>query len=360
MSAAEIGNPVQPVEPGLRAEHRDSLLAVRGLRKTYTTGGGGLLGGERRTVRAVDGVSFDVARGETFGLVGESGCGKSTVARCVLHLINPTEGEIRFDGVDLDSLGHDELRKLRRRMQIVFQDPFTSLDPRMTAYSIVDEPLGIHGVHDREERERRVEEMLDLVGITPEQMDRRPFAFSGGQRQRIGLARALVLNPDLVVLDEPVSALDVSIQAQVLNLLRDLQARLGLTYLFIVHDLTIAEYFCDRLAVLYLGAVMELGDRETLFRAPLHPYTNALLSAVPLPDPRRERRRKRIIIKGEASPQSGAVQGCRFRPRCPVGQDRDICRQSEPPLQEKAPGHWAACHFAGELPTGWEAGAEKS
>jgi oligopeptide/dipeptide ABC transporter ATP-binding protein len=293
MSAVEIGKESQAMQPGLRIGYQDSLLAVRGLRKSYTTGSAGLFGGEQRTVRAVDGVSFDVARGETFGLVGESGCGKSTVARCVLHLITPTAGEIRFDGVDLGGLGRTELQKLRRRMQIVFQDPYTSLDPRMTAFSIVDEPLVIHGVQEREERERRVEEILDLVGITPEQMDRRPFAFSGGQRQRIGLARALVLNPDLVVLDEP----------------------------------------------------------ETLFRAPLHPYTNALLSAVPLPDPRRERQRKRIIIKGEASLQPGAIKGCRFQPRCPVGRDRDICGQVDPPLQEKAPGHWAACHFAGELST---------
>jgi oligopeptide/dipeptide ABC transporter ATP-binding protein len=339
----------QSLQPGLRSGYLGSLLGVRNLQKTYTSGGG-LFGGPRRTVRAVDGVSFDVARGETFGLVGESGCGKSTVARCVLHLITPTAGEIRFDGVDLAGLGRADLQRLRRRMQIVFQDPYTSLDPRMTAFSIVEEPLQIHGVQSRDERERRVEEILDLVGIRPDQMDRRPFAFSGGQRQRIGLARALVLHPDLVVLDEPVSALDVSIQAQVLNLLRSLQTRLGLTYLFIVHDLTIAEYFCDRLAVLYLGAVMELGDREALFRNPLHPYTNALLSAVPLPDPRRERQRKRIIIKGEAAPQTGVHQGCRFRSRCPVGRDREICGRVEPPLEQKAPGHWTACHFPGELP----------
>ena len=356
MSAAGIGAHGEGETrafPGLRASFRESLLSVQGLAKTFVTGGAGpgLFGRKRQARRAVDGVSFDVARGETFGLVGESGCGKSTIARCILRLLEPSAGRVLFDSIDLGGQARHDLQKLRSRMQIVFQDPFTSLDPRMTAHAIVDEPLVIHGIRSRSERERRVQEILDLVGITEEQWGRRPHEFSGGQRQRIGLARALVLHPDFVVLDEPVSALDVSIQAQVLNLLRSLQERLGLTFLFIVHDLTIAEYFCDRLAVLYLGRVMELADRETLFREPLHPYTHALLSAVPLPDPRSERRRKRIIIRGELSPISGTERGCRFRPRCPVGRDREVCVMAEPPLEEKAPGHWVACHFAGEINT---------
>jgi oligopeptide transport system ATP-binding protein len=335
--------------PGLRPGYRQSLLAVQGLEKTFVTGRSGPFGRRRQALRVVDEVSFDVAQGETFGLVGESGCGKTTVARCILRLIEPTAGRVVFDGIELGGLARGDLRKLRRRMQIVFQDPFASLDPRMTVQAIVDEPLLIHGMRDRAERAGRVQEILELVGITDEQLGRRPHEFSGGQRQRIGLARALALHPDFVVLDEPVSALDVSIQAQVLNLLRSLQERLHLTYLFIVHDLTIAEYFCDRLAVLYLGRVMELADRETLFREPLHPYTIALLSAVPLPDPHRERRRERIIIKGDIALQSEAQRGCRFRSRCPVGRDRETCRTLEPPLEERAPGHWVACHFAGEL-----------
>jgi oligopeptide/dipeptide ABC transporter ATP-binding protein len=235
---------------------------------------------------------------------------------------------------------------MRRRMQIVFQDPSASLDPRMSARAIVEEGLVIHGVPDRAER---AAEMLALVGITPAQMLRKPHEFSGGQRQRIGVARALVLHPELVILDEPISALDVSIQAQVLNLLRDLQERLALTYVFIVHDLVVAEYFCDRLAVLYRGAVAELGDPERLFRTPLHPYTVALLSAVPIPDRASERRRERIVLHGELSPLSATLPGCRFQPRCPLGRERQICAEQEPPLLEHAAGHWAACHFPGEL-----------
>jgi len=350
MDAIGAGGEAPAPAAGLRPGYGQSLLTVQRLHKDFGASGPALFGRRRQIRRAVDDVSFDVARGETFGLVGESGCGKSTVARCVLRLLAPSAGHVLFDGVDLGALRPTELQRLRRRMQIVFQDPYTSLDPRMSALAIVDEPLVIHGVRDRRERAERVREILELVGIAPEQAPRRPHEFSGGQRQRIGLARALVLNPEFVVLDEPVSALDVSIQAQVLNLLRGLQERLGLTYLFIVHDLTIAEYFCDRLAVLYLGAVMELGDREALFRSPLHPYTNVLLSAVPIPDPARERRRARVAITGEITPRSGAETGCRFRSRCPVGRDRAVCASSEPALQEKAPGHWVACHYAGEFP----------
>jgi oligopeptide/dipeptide ABC transporter ATP-binding protein len=334
--------------PGLRPDAEQALLWVDGLEKTFRLGRARFRR-EPELIRAVDGVSFDVQKGETFGLVGESGCGKSTLARCLLRLIQPSGGRAVFDGIDLVALSAAELRRIRSRMQIVFQDPYASLDPRMSVRGIVEEPLVIHGVGDRAERRTRAEEMLELVGITPAQMRRKPHEFSGGQRQRIGVARALVLHPELVVLDEPISALDVSIQAQVLNLLRSLQERLGLTYLFIIHDLSVAEYFCDRLAVLYLGTVVELGDRESLFRRPLHPYTVSLLSAVPIPDPASERRRQRIVLRGEVTPLAGQQQGCRFKPRCPVGRDRAICGEQEPPLFEHAPGQWAACHFPGEL-----------
>jgi oligopeptide/dipeptide ABC transporter ATP-binding protein len=298
-------------------------------------------------LRAVDGVSFEVRRGETFGVVGESGCGKSTLSRAILRLIEPTGGTVVFDGIDVRGLPQDELRRLRRRVQLVFQDPLGSLDPRMTAQAIVEEPLEIHGVGDRAERARRAAEMLELVGIPAAQHSRKPYAFSGGQRQRIGVARALVLEPDLVFLDEPISALDVSIQAQVLNLLRELQQRLGLTYVFIVHDLAVAEYFCDRVAVLYRGAIMELAPREAIFRDALHPYTASLLAAVPVPDP--ERRRERIVLRGDVAPLSAQAGGCRFRDRCPVGRDRAICAEQEPPLVAHREGHLAACHFPGEL-----------
>ncbi len=336
---------------GLRGGPDAALLWVEALEKAFLVGDNKLLRRSHDVLKAVDGVSFDVRRGETFGLVGESGCGKSTLARCVLRLLAPTGGRVLFDGIDLGGLTKPELRHLRERMQIVFQDPFASLDPRMSTQSIVDEPLLVHGIGDRATRAARALEMLELVGLTSAQAGRKPHEFSGGQRQRIALARALVLHPDLVILDEPVSALDVSVQAQVLNLLRDLQQRLELTYVFIVHDLAVAEYFCDRVAVLYLGAVMELTDRESLFRAPLHPYTHALLSAVPVPDPTIGRRRERVVLRGEVSAVEHVAQGCRFRPRCPVGRDRDVCAAVEPPLREHAPGHWISCHFPGETLT---------
>ena len=280
-------NETTQLPAGVRSGPGDATLWVDSVEKTFRVKGNS--GGGATQLRAVDGVSFDVRRGETFGLVGESGCGKSTLARCILRLIEPSGGKVYLSGTDLRSLGEADLRRMRKRMQIVFQDPYSSLDPRMSVRSIVEEGLVIHRIDSRAERDRRAREMLELVGITPAQMNRKPHEFSGGQRQRIGVARALVLHPELVVLDEPISALDVSIQAQVLNLLRRLQEQLGLTYLFIIHDLSVAEYFCDRVAVLYLGAVMELADRETLFHAPLHPYTVSLLSAVPIPDPASER-----------------------------------------------------------------------
>jgi oligopeptide/dipeptide ABC transporter ATP-binding protein len=343
------GEPAAPLQPGVRAGANDALLWVDRIEKTFTLARAGPVGSGPELIRAVDGVSFDVRRGETFGLVGESGCGKSTVARCILRLVRPTGGRVFLDGLDLLALGAAEMRRTRRRMQMVFQDPFASLDPRMSARSIVAEPLVVHRLGDRRQRVALADQMLELVGITPAQATRKPHEFSGGQRQRLGVARALILHPELVILDEPISALDVSIQAQVLNLLRSLQTQLGLTYLFIVHDLVVAEYFCDRLAVLYRGAVAELADRETLFRRPLHPYTVSLLSAVPIPDPTSERRRKRIVLRGELAPLTADRHGCRFQQRCPVGRDRDVCRTDEPPLVEHAAGHWAACHFPGEL-----------
>ena len=273
----------------------------------------------------------------------------------MLRLIEPTSGSITFDGIDLLGLDPHALRRFRRRIQIVFQDTAGSLGSRMSVRSIVEEPLVIHGIGTGPERRARVDEMLNLVGIRPETASRKPHQFSGGQRQRIGAVRALILKPELVVLDEPISALDVSVRAQILNLLRDMQERFALTYLFIVHDLTVAEYFCDRLAVLYLGRIMELADSASLFREPLHPYTVSLLSAVPVPGRDAAQRRRRIVLRGEVSAlRADTVPGCPFQPRCPVGRDRERCVSEAPPLEQKGRGHWVACHFPGEL-TGPEA-----
>ncbi|MBM3676541.1 MAG: ABC transporter ATP-binding protein [Actinobacteria bacterium] len=340
-----------PPLPGLRPGLDDALLRVEAVTKTFTSGGSRLARRPPLQVHAVSELSFDVRRGETFGLVGESGCGKSTAARCILRLVEPTAGRVVLGDVDVGSLDREALRRLRRNAQIVFQDSTASLNSRMSVRSIVREPLDIHGIGTPEERDALVAETLGLVGIAPEQVDRKPHAFSGGQRQRIGIARALVLHPELLVLDEPVSAVDVSLQAQILNLLRELQERLGLTYLVIVHDLAVAEYFCDRLAVLYLGRVMEIGDREQLFESPLHPYTVSLLAAAPVPDPAVESRRKRIILRGEAQETPDMSVGCAFRARCPIGADRPVCASERPPLAESETGHWHACHFPGELTT---------
>jgi oligopeptide transport system ATP-binding protein len=325
----------------------EPLLTVEGLSKTYRRRARGL--SRARDLTAVNDVSFTVGRGESVGLVGESGCGKSTIARCILRLIDPTAGRVVLDGSDLTAMGKGELRRIRRRMQIVFQDPFASLDPRMTVQAIVEEPLIIHGMGDAAARRAKAIETLDMVGIGGDQLGRRPHAFSGGQRQRISLARALVLEPELVVLDEPVSALDVSIQAQVLNLLKDLQRRLNLTYVFIAHDLAVAEYFCDRVAVLYLGEIMEMGRTSDLFREPMNPYTVSLLSAVPVPDPDAARIGSRVVLTGEVGADGAPSQGCPFQSRCPIGKDREICGQVRPPLQEAALGHAVACHFPGEF-----------
>ena len=338
-----------PQPPGLAYAADEALLRVEALRRVFAVGGTGILSGRTGSLLAVDGVSFDVARGETFGLVGESGCGKSTVARCILRLLEPDAGSVTFDGIDVLALDASALRRLRRRMQIVFQDTSGALEPRMSVREIVAEPLVIHRTGTASERRARVDDILGLVGIQPALAARKPHEFSGGQRQRIGLARALILSPDLVVLDEPISALDVSIQAQILNLLRDLQEKFTLTFLFIVHDLTIAEIFCDRLAVLYLGRVVELGDRATLFRNPLHPYTACLLSAVPDVEQGRAAARERILLRGEVSPLSDRASGCPFRPRCPVGRDRDDCAHETPQLQAGGKRHWVACHYPGEM-----------
>lgn len=338
------------VNPAYRQGHnpKEGLLHVEGLRKTFLIGGGPAWR-KRDELYAVNGISFDIERGQTFGLVGESGCGKSTVARCVMRLVEPTSGRIIFDGTDLLELDSRALRRMRRRMQMVFQDTSGSLDSRMSVRSILEEPLVIHGIGSRTERRERVGEMLELVGLRSEIASRMPHELSGGQRQRIGVARALNPGPEFVVLDEPVSALDVSVQAQILNLLRDLQERLNLTYLFIVHDLTVAQSFCDRIAVLYLGQIMEVADRSTLFQEPQHPYTVSLLSAVPVPG-RHRRKRARIVLRGEVSPLGGgAVRGCPFQPRCPVGRGRKVCVDENPALEQRQSRHLVACHFPGEL-----------
>jgi oligopeptide/dipeptide ABC transporter ATP-binding protein len=297
-------------------------------------------------VSAVDGVSFTVRRGETFGLVGESGSGKSTLARCLLHLTRLTAGRVIFDGQPLGELSPAGLRMLRRHMQMVFQDPLASLNPRMTVLESLCEPLTIHGVGNRAHRREQAAAISEMVGISAELLGRKPHQVSGGQRQRVALARALILRPDLLVLDEPVSSLDVSVQAQVLNLLVGLQETLRLTYVFIAHDLVVAEYFCDRIAVLYAGRVVELATSAAFFGQARHPYSVALLSASP--DVNRPKQR-RLVLADETSARDRAISGCAFRPRCPVGHDRVACAQDTPALTETEPGHWAACHYPGEL-----------
>ncbi len=317
------------------------ILEVRDLVKHFEVGGG-LLGGPPGLVKAVDGVSFAIRRGETLGLVGESGCGKTTTGRCILQLERPTSGQVIFEGVDLTKLGQVELRAVRRRVQVIFQDPYSSLNPRMTVGQIIAEPLGVHGiVPERRAREARMKSLLDRAGLLPAMALSYPHELSGGQRQRVGIARALAMEPSLIVCDEPVSALDVSIQAQIINLLEELQAEFGLTYLFVAHDLSVVRHISDRVAVMYLGKIVEITDRKSLYDNPLHPYTKALLSAVPIPDPAVEAGRERTVLGGEVPSPLNPPSGCVFHPRCPIAIDD--CSRAVPELREIRPEHRVAC-----------------
>ncbi len=320
-----------------------ALVQVRDLKKYFPITRGTIVQRHVGDVKAVDGVSVDIRHGETLGLVGESGCGKTTFGRTLLWLYEPTAGEIHFDGANLVDLKPSELRKMRRRMQMVFQDPYASLNPRMTVGSIVSAPLAIHRIGSRKERQDRTQELLNLVGLNPQFINRYPHEFSGGQRQRIGIARALALNPDLVVCDEPISSLDVSIQAQVVNLLEELQGRMGLTYLFIAHDLSMVRHISDRMGVMYLGKMVELANRDEIYLNPLHPYTIALMSAVPIPDPELGRSRERIILQGDIPSPANPPRGCNFNTRCPKAVEE--CFEVEPEYLEAKPDHWVACHL---------------
>jgi len=330
--------------PEAKKNTNGPLLETKDVVKHYPVTGGVFLR-QVASVKAVDGVSLNILPGETLGLVGESGCGKSTLGRLILRLEEPTSGDVLFKGRSILGLDSKQMRALRREMQIIFQDPFSSLNPRKSVAHIVGEPLFVHGMTDRREREARVLELLQVVGLMREHMRRYPHQFSGGQRQRIGVARALALNPKLIICDEPVSALDVSIRGQVINLLQDLQEEFGLTYLFISHDLSVVEHISDRVAVMYLGKLMELADSETLYKSPLHPYTQALLSAAPIPDPKRKR--KRVILSGDVPSPIDPPSGCRFHTRCLYA--KDVCSQKEPSFRQVRENHFSACHFAQEI-----------
>jgi peptide/nickel transport system ATP-binding protein/oligopeptide transport system ATP-binding protein len=322
----------------------EALVEVRDLVKHFPITQGIIFQRQIGAVHAVDGVSFDVMRGETLGLVGETGCGKTTTARAVMRLLEPTSGTIRFDGRDISHLKRRDLKPLRREMQLIFQDPYSSLNPRKTVGAIIAEPFAIHGLEEgRGKRRQAVQDLMEQVGLNPEHYNRYPHQFSGGQRQRIGVARALALKPKLVIADEPVSALDVSIQAQILNLLRDLQQQLGLTLVLIAHDLSVVRHMCDRVAVMYLGKIVELAGNEQLYAHPRHPYTGALLSAVPVPDPELAEARRRVVPPGDVPSPTNPPRACRFHPRCPKAQE--VCSQVEPPLEPKGGGTIAACHF---------------
>jgi oligopeptide transport system ATP-binding protein len=320
------------------------LVIIRDLKKYFPVTRGLVFQRKVGTVRAVDGISFSIAPGETLGLVGESGCGKTTAGRTLLGLYPPTEGEIFIDGHNLRTARGAEMMIIRRKAQIIFQDPYASLNPRWTVSAIVSEPLHVHRLLPEKERMERVRQLLRLVGLSPSQLNRFPHEFSGGQRQRIGVARALASNPKFIVCDEPISALDVSIQAQVVNLLEDLQDQFGLTYLFIAHDLSMVRHICDRVAVMYLGIIVELADRDELYENPLHPYTQALLTAVPIPNPKQDRARHRTSLQGEIPSPLNPPPGCRFHPRCPIAQPH--CAELVPEMREIKPGHFVACHEA--------------
>ncbi|MBA4549233.1 ATP-binding cassette domain-containing protein [Thermoactinomyces intermedius] len=323
---------------GIRPE-KDVILSVKGLKKHFRLSNG-------QVVKAVDGVTFDVYRGETLGLVGESGCGKSTIGRTLIRLYHATEGSVTFNGDDVYQLKGKKLKEFNRKMQMIFQDPYASLNPRMTVMDIIAEGIDIHGLAQGEERKKRVLDLLKVVGLNEEHANRFPHEFSGGQRQRIGIARALAVNPEFIIADEPISALDVSIQAQVVNLMRKLQKEKGLTYLFIAHDLSMVKYISDRVGVMYLGSMVELADSEELYDKPLHPYTEALLSAVPIPDPDVSKKRERIILEGDVPSPIDPPSGCRFRTRCPKAMD--ICAKAVPEWKEAEPKHWVACHLYNE------------
>ena len=319
----------------------DVLLRVAGLRMHFPIMRGVLFQRQVGAVRAVDGLDFFVRKGETLGLVGESGCGKSTAGRAILQLYKPTAGKVVFKGENIVDLPGEQMRQLRRQMQMIFQDPYASLNPRQTVADIIGEPIKVHGLAEGKGRQERVLDLLRRVGLNPYHANRYPHEFSGGQRQRIGIARALAVQPEFIVADEPISALDVSIRAQIINLMEDLQSEFGLTYLFIAHDLSVVRHISDRVAVMYLGKIVELADRNELYANPMHPYTEALLSAVPIPDPMAEMQRQRIILTGDVPSPINPPRGCHFHTRCPLAIA--ACKEIDPPLQEKSPGHWAAC-----------------
>ncbi len=319
-----------------------ALVEVKELRMWFPITQGIILQHRVGEIKAVDGLTFTIRKGETLGLVGESGCGKSTTGRAILQLYRPTDGQVTFDGTELTTLKGEALRKMRRRMQMIFQDPYASLNPRMTVGNIVGEPLEVHNILKGKERRERVQELLEVVGLNPYFVNRYPHEFSGGQRQRIGVARALAVQPDFIVCDEPISALDVSIQAQIINLLEDLQSKFGLTYLFIAHDLSVVRHISDRIAVMYLGKIVELTTRDELYNNPLHPYTKALLSAVPIPDPVVEEKRRRIILEGDVPSPANPPSGCHFRTRCSLATEQ--CAEQDPEWRDVGADHWVACH----------------
>jgi oligopeptide transport system ATP-binding protein len=325
-----------------------TLVQVRDLKMHFPITQGIVIQRRVGAIKAVDGVSFDIIRGETLGLVGESGCGKSTTGRAILQLYRPTSGEVYFGGEDLIALKGEALRRMRRRMQMIFQDPYASLNPRMTVGDIIGEPLTVHNISKGKERRERVQELLQVVGLNPYFVNRYPHEFSGGQRQRIGVARALAVHPDFIICDEPISALDVSIQAQIINLLEDLQEEFDLTYLFIAHDLSVVRHISDRIAVMYLGKIVELTTRFELYDDPKHPYTQALLSAVPIPDPVVEEQRRRVILEGDVPSPAHPPVGCNFNTRCP--QVMDICYEKEPAFLDAGDGHWVACFLESPEP----------